>query len=67
MASLSEQARVENKKETTFESKRRIYSRHYDDQTIKIVNDIYKFDFKMFNYKVIENTEDLLKSFMIKK
>ena len=55
------------KKETTFESKRRIYSRHYDDQTIKIVNDIYKFDFKMFNYKVIENTEDLLKSFMIKK
>jgi len=55
------------KKETTFKSKKRIYSRHYDDQTIEIVNEIYKFDFIMLNYKMMKNTDDLCKSFMLKK
>ena len=55
------------KKETTFKSKRRIYSRHYDDQTIEIVNEIYKFYFIMLNYKMMKNTDDLCKSFMLKK
>ena len=55
------------KKETTFKSKRRIYSRHYDDQTIEIVNEIYKHDFLLFNYKMVNNSADLQQNFFGEK
>ncbi len=52
------------KKQSSFSSKRKIYASHYDDETIKIVNEIYKCDFLLFNYKMVNNFADLEKNFI---
>ena len=41
-------------------NKREEYIAHYDDETIEIVNEIYKFDFLLFNYSMYANKASLV-------
>ena len=41
-------------------NKREEYIAHYDDETIEIVNEIYKFDFLLFNYSMYADKASLV-------
>lgn len=42
--------------------KREEYLAHYDDEIINIVNEIYKFDFLLFDYRMCKNKVSLVKN-----
>lgn len=43
-------------------NKTNAYISHYDDETINIVNEMYKCDFLLFNYKMVENKDSLTRN-----